>query len=145
MIYSKSSEYVIRALVYLALQESDKYVMVKTISENSEIPLPFLSKILQDIAKAKWITSKKGKNGGVKLSIDPSKLKLLDVISYIDGARDYSKCMFGHKDCSLSLKCILENKCSILKNEIYDFLNSTTIRDFTKIWKTENSEEKRIR
>jgi len=138
MLYSKSSEYVVRALVYLALQEKTDYVMIKEISEHTEIPQPFLSKIFQDISRAKWITSKKGKNGGVKLSVNPEKLKLLDIITYFDGMQDYSRCMFGHKECGVSSKCALHNKCSDLKNEIYDFLNSTTISDFTNIWKKEN-------
>jgi Rrf2 family transcriptional regulator, iron-sulfur cluster assembly transcription factor len=138
MLYSKSSEYVVRALVYLALQDKTDYVMVKEISEHTEIPQPFLSKIFQDISRAKWITSKKGKNGGVKLAVSPAKLKLLDIISYFDGSQDYSRCMFGHKECGVSDKCALHNKCSDLKNEIYDFLNSTTISDFTNIWKKEN-------
>jgi len=138
MLYSKSSEYVVRALVFLALQEEDDWVMIKTISENTDIPLPFLSKIFQDIAKANWIKSKKGKNGGVKLASHPDNIKLLDIISYFDGTRDYSKCMFGHKDCGVTYKCALHNKCSELKNEIYDFLNTTTISDFTRIWTEEN-------
>lgn len=138
MLYSKSSEYVVRALVYLSLQEKTEYVMIKEISENTEIPLPFLSKIFQDISKAKWIISKKGKNGGVKLAVNPDNLKLLDIISYFDGMQDYSRCMFGHKECGVNAKCALHNKCSDLKNEIYDFLNSTTIGDFTNIWKKEN-------
>jgi len=138
MLYSKSSEYVVRALVYLALKDNTDYIMVKEISEHTEIPQPFLSKIFQDISRAKWISSKKGKNGGVKLAVNPSNLKLLDIISYFDGMQDYSRCMFGHKECGVSSKCGLHNKCSDLKNEIYDFLNSTTIADFTNIWKKEN-------
>jgi Rrf2 family protein len=138
MLYSRSSEYVVRALVYLALQDSSTYVMIKEISEKTEIPQPFLSKIFQDISRAKWITSKKGKNGGVRLSVNPEKLKLLDVITYFDGSQDYSRCMFGHKECGVSSKCALHNKCSDLKNEIYDFLNSTTISEFTNIWRKEN-------
>jgi Rrf2 family transcriptional regulator, iron-sulfur cluster assembly transcription factor len=138
MLYSKSSEYVVRALVYLSLQDKSGFIMIREISENTEIPQPFLSKIFQDISRAKWIISKKGKNGGVKLAVNPSKLKLLDVITYFDGSQDYSRCMFGHKECSVSSKCALHNKCSDLKNEIYDFLNSTTISDFTNIWRKEN-------
>jgi Rrf2 family transcriptional regulator, iron-sulfur cluster assembly transcription factor len=138
MLYSKSSEYVVRALVYLALQDNNEYIMIKTISEYTDIPLPFLSKIFQDIAKANWILSKKGKNGGVKLAVNPAKLKLIDIISYFDGSKDYSKCMFGQKDCGVSNRCVLHNKCSDLKNEIHDFLGKTTISDFSKIWKDEN-------
>ena len=138
MLYSKSSEYVVRALVYLSLQKKDEYVMIKTVSENTDIPLPFLAKIFQDLARAKWISSKKGKNGGVKLAVDVKKLRLLDIIAYFDGKQDYSRCMFGHKDCGVSYKCALHNKCSNLKNEIHDFLHNTTISDFTRIWKEEN-------
>ena len=47
MIYSRSSEYAIRAFVHLAQVPDGKYAMVKNIAAEEEIPAHFLAKILQ--------------------------------------------------------------------------------------------------
>lgn len=133
ILNSKASEYIVRALVYLSKQNRDEYVMIKTISENTDIPQPYLSKIFQDLAKTDWIKSKKGKNGGVKLVGDTSKITLLDLVSYNDGYRVLNRCIFGHKECDENDQCSLHGKCTHLKKEIHDFLSNTTINDFSKV------------
>lgn len=133
ILNSKASEYIVRALVYLSKQDRDKYVMVKTISEYTDIPQPYLSKLFQDLAKTDWIQSKKGKNGGVKLIGDTSKITLYDLISFNDGYRVMDRCIFGHKECQETYECTLHGKCNHIKKEIQDFLHNTTINDFSKV------------
>lgn len=135
LLNSKASEYMIRAMVYLSSQRNrEGYIMVKEISEKTEIPQPFLSKIFQDLAKTSWIQSKKGKNGGVKLIGDTKKISLLDIINFSGGAIERDKCIFGHKECGAKFECSLHGKCDRLKNEIHGFLSKTTIDDFSKKW-----------
>ena len=133
ILNSKASEYIVRALVFLSKQEKDKYIMVKTKSEHTEIPQPYLSKLFQDLAKTEWIQSKKGKNGGVKLKGDTSKITLLELISFNDGYHLMERCIFGHKECQHSYECALHGRCDHLKKEIHEFLSKTTINDFSKV------------
>jgi len=137
ILNSKVTEYMVRALVYLSKQETDGYIMIKTISENTDIPQPFLSKIFQDLAKTEWVKSKKGKNGGVKLIADTSKITLLDIVDFNGGYKGKDMCIFGNKECGHSYECALHGKCTHLKQEIYDFLKNTSLNDFAKIWKFE--------
>jgi Rrf2 family transcriptional regulator, iron-sulfur cluster assembly transcription factor len=134
MLYSKYCEYVIKALSYLSLYGTgDRYVMVREISENTNIPFYFLSKIFQDLVSKNWVNSKKGKKGGFTMAIDSSKLTLLDVITWSDGIHNFSKCILGDKECGSEFKCDLHNKCSFLRNEITDFFDAMTIKDVAEI------------
>jgi Rrf2 family protein len=135
MLYSKSTEYIIRALVYLSLQDKYRLVNVKEISENTDIPRPFCAKLFQGLAKTKWVISKKGKNGGIKFVSNPKDITLYDIVNWTEGINDSDRCIFGHKICNKENKCPLHNRCHILERNIIDFFRKTTINDFTKAWK----------
>jgi len=68
MIYSRSAEYAIRALVQLAPLAPGEYALVKNISADDGIPLHFLAKILQDLARDGFLKSSKGPGGGFRLN-----------------------------------------------------------------------------
>jgi DNA-binding IscR family transcriptional regulator len=59
MIYSRSVEYAIRALVHMAQVPNGQYAMVKNIAAQEEMPLHFLAKILQQLARAGLLRSSK--------------------------------------------------------------------------------------
>ena len=135
MMYSKYCEYSIRALTYLyAKTQSDKYVMVKEISEKTNIPYHFLSKIFQDLANTNWVVSKKGKNGGFAMSIDGKKLKLMDIIQWSDGINGFNKCIIGgERVCGRDNRCLMHHRCSELRNQITSFFETMSIYDVAEM------------
>ena len=52
MLYSKSAEYAIQAMVYLAEAKSEKPVMTAKIAKDYNIPYQFLAKIVQTLVAA---------------------------------------------------------------------------------------------
>ena len=134
MLYSKYCEYVIKSLAYLSnYGVKDKYVMVREISNNLNIPHHFLSKIFQDLTATSWVVSKKGKNGGFSLAVDPNKLTLLDIIKWSDGIHNFNTCILGDHVCGENYKCTLHNRCSSLRNNITEFFDTMTVRDVAEI------------
>jgi len=134
MLYSKYCEYVIKSLAYLSnYGDKDKYVMVREISNSLSIPYHFLSKIFQDLTTTSWVVSKKGKNGGFALAIDPNKLTLLDIIKWSDGIHNFNKCVLGDHTCAENYRCSLHNRCSTLRNSITDFFDTMTVQEVAEI------------
>ncbi|MGE5410507.1 MAG: RrF2 family transcriptional regulator, partial [Clostridiales bacterium] len=64
MIYTKTGEYAIRAVLYLARQPREKLVMSAEIAKSEDIPAHYLAKILQRMAKFGYVDSFKGRGGG---------------------------------------------------------------------------------
>lgn len=64
LIFSREAEYAIQALIYLAKKESNKWVSIKEISNNLQIPQHFLGKIFQKLAQKRLLNSRKGVVGG---------------------------------------------------------------------------------
>lgn len=136
MLYSKYCEYSIRALVYLGANTQKKnYLLVKEISEKTNIPCAYLHKIFQDLASnTNWIISKKGRNGGVSMAVDSKKVKLMDIIKLCDGVQTIDKCVLGgDKKCKRNPKCNMHDQCSFILNEITAFYERMTLDVIAKM------------
>ena len=85
MIYSRSAEYAIRSLVYLARVPDGKFAMVRQIAEKERIPAHFLAKILQELTRKGLLRSSKGPSGGFALKVPARQIKLLNLVEALDG------------------------------------------------------------
>ena len=97
---SNSCRYGIRAVIYLASQPaSDGKTGIRKISNDLNLPTPFLAKILQQLAKQKILSSSKGPHGGFSLFKDPRKITLIDIVSSIDGNDVFTNCVMHNGSC----------------------------------------------
>lgn len=71
--------------MYLTAQDAEFLCSAEEISSKLKIPKEFTSKILQDLTEKGIIISRKGREGGFKLAIDPNQIKLIDIVEAIDG------------------------------------------------------------
>lgn len=132
MIYSRSSEYAIRAFVHLAQVPEGKYAMVKNIAEQEQIPAHFLAKILQQLARKGLLRSSKGPTGGFAMRADPAEVRLLDIVEALDGLAAYQKCASGLSDCNDDMPCSMHDSWVALRGRIMDYLGRNTIADLVK-------------
>ena len=132
MIYSRSAEYAIRAFVHLAQVPEGKYAMVKNIAEQEDIPAHFLAKILQQLARKGLLRSSKGPTGGFALRVEPSEIRLLDIVEALDGLAPYQQCASGLSECSDDMPCSMHDSWVGLRSRIMDYLGRNTIADLAK-------------
>ncbi len=132
MIYSRSSEYAIRAFVNLAQVPDGKYAMVKQIAAEEEIPSHFLAKILQQLARKGLLRSSKGPTGGFSLRGSADDIRLVDIVEALDGLGEYEKCASGLAECSDDMPCALHDSWKVLRSRIMDYLGRNTIADLAK-------------
>jgi len=109
-LITKDIDYAIRALSYIATGNKDETVTVTKLSKDTEIPKPFLRKILLTLGKNGFLKSFKGKPGGFKLNNDPSDILLFDIIEIFQDKFEFNKCIFKKNICPNSQKCVLKNK-----------------------------------
>ncbi|HXA07642.1 MAG TPA: Rrf2 family transcriptional regulator [Bryobacteraceae bacterium] len=132
MIYSRSSEYAIRAFVHLAQVPEGKYAMVKQIAAEEEIPSHFLAKILQQLARKGLLRSSKGPTGGFSLRVSADEVRLVDIVEALDGLGEYQKCASGLAECTDDMPCALHDSWKVLRSRIMDYLGRNTIADLAK-------------
>jgi Rrf2 family iron-sulfur cluster assembly transcriptional regulator len=127
MIYSKSSDYAIRAAIYLAQLPAGDHAMAKNIAQEEEIPAPFLAKILQELARKGILQSVKGPAGGFRLKKKASEIRLLDIVGAIDGPDEFMRGRGSSKTTGP-----LHDSWMPLHSRIMDYLERNTIGSLVK-------------
>ncbi len=130
-MFSKSCQYAIRAVVFMATNEEDgKNLGVKEIAATLNVPQQFLAKILQQLAKQKLISSIKGPNGGFYLNPENKETSILKIIECIDGPLTLNSCVLGLNKCSSKSPCPLHFSFFEYREEMRKTLADTSISDF---------------
>ena len=129
-MFSRSCQYALQAVLYITLHQKKKSnIGLKEISSSQDIPLHFLSKILQSLVKADVLTSIKGPNGGFRLNISPDELKLLEIVRIIDGLSVFERCGIGMKICSDERPCPIHNDYKKVRNKIKEIFSQKTLTE----------------
>src|SRR5512138_2295927 len=98
---SNTSKYAIRAMIYLAMHHDDGEIAgIRKVSSALELPAPFLAKILQTLTRHKLLISYKGPNGGFILGKDASKINLYEIVTVMEGADIFEKCLISTRSCN---------------------------------------------
>jgi Rrf2 family cysteine metabolism transcriptional repressor len=109
-LLTKDTDYAIRALLYLATRKKGEWVSSTEISTEDKIPLSYLRRILQVLKKEKYVDSKEGASGGLKLNKKPEKIEVIELIKLFQGELQLFDCMFRKKTCHNKNKCVLRKR-----------------------------------
>jgi len=86
MRVTKSIGYALLAVGYIARKQSaDGVVLAQAVSEEYDIPVEYLFKILHQLVRANVLRSKRGPQGGFGLAKPTNKITMLEVIEAVDG------------------------------------------------------------
>lgn len=127
MKLTKSTDAAFRILILMSSEQ--KRQNAQQISEAIQIPFNHTAKILQTLAKARFLRTIKGKGGGVELAASPDSIRLDSVISAMEGPIHLMECTI-HKDaCPLSSECSLSRKIKEAQDSMIRVFSQTTIAD----------------
>ncbi len=132
IIFSKSCEYGIQSVLYIAKVSNGQPVLLKDISETLHIPHHFLGKVLQILTRSGIIISKKGQHGGFELGDSASKITLMDIVRAIDGDSYLNECVLGFPGCCDENPCPVHDAWGKSKKSILEMLNNKTIEKLSK-------------
>ena len=133
MIFTKASEYGIKAAVYIAQQSiGNKRVGLKTIAKEIDSPEAFTAKILQTLVKDRIIKSTQGPKGGFHLETETlSNVRLLDIVISLEGPIKNNACVLGLKECSATKPCPIHHKFKAINKELIKMLSETTLDEMS--------------
>jgi Rrf2 family protein len=122
---NQTAIYAIRAMGFLAQQDTKEPILSSTIASEMSIPRNFLSKILNRLAQAGLILATRGRGGGVTLSRPKSDIYLYEVVNLFMKADDNKRCLLGMNNCDGS--CGLHLRWRIISKQFEKMLTETTI------------------
>lgn len=94
IVFSQTVEYALRAIVLLASQPHTP-MTAQRIAERTQVPAGYLSKVLQNLARAELVRSQRGVHGGFVLARSAEELTILDVVNAVDPIRRIKSCPLG--------------------------------------------------
>ncbi len=129
MIFSKSCEYALQAVLFLALHPG-RLVGLKEITANLTVPVPYLSKILQILAKRRLLYSVKGPGGGFMINPEINEPTLLHIVEAIEGPDIFDRCGIGLKLCNDENPCPIHQRYVAFRKELKNMLSEKTILEY---------------
>lgn len=130
MILSRTGEYALRAVLFLARHVDRGPTRVEDISRSISVPRNYLSKILHELGRAGVLTSSRGPRGGFVLARPANDLTLEEIIGHFDPLDDRRQCVLGREGgCSDSDPCAAHGRWSELSQRVVSFFRETTVAE----------------
>lgn len=127
MILSRTSQYAIQALIFMATQPRGVAVLNRTIAGHLGASPTYLAKVLQDLCKRNLLYSSRGKQGGFCLRKGGEKINLMQIVLITEGSGFTEGCVLGFKVCSDKKPCLMHAEWAPIRQEIVKLLQGQTL------------------
>ena len=130
-MFSKATEYAIRATIFLAQKSSEENKLgIDEISKAIDSPRSFTAKIMQLLTKDnKVVSSVRGPHGGFFLSVKAKKLPVRSILVAMGEEAILEKCVMGLKLCSEVQPCPMHAQYKVIKKELISLFTAKTIQE----------------
>ena len=129
MKISTRGRYGTRALMEMARRYGEGPVLLRDISENQQISLQYLERLMAPLAAAGLIHTTRGAKGGVWLAKQPQEIKLSRVIEAMEGPIIPVDCVGDPEVCNRSDLCASRDVWTEVQHAIYKVLDGITLAD----------------
>lgn len=127
MQLNRFTDYGLRVLMFLHVLEPEERVTIEHIATRFEIPQNHLNKVVNRLARLGWISTRPGRNGGIRLAEHDEPLRLGDVLRELEGHPSLIDC--SDPPCALRSGCRLKAALDSGRDAFYADMNRHTLAD----------------
>lgn len=132
MLYSKTAQYSIQSMLFIAANNSEQNILVRDVAKELGLPSSFLSKILQTLSRYGFLNSVKGPKGGFSLSEKGAGSTIAELVAVVDGPMNFDMCLAGFSPCNEENACPFHHEWKRIREEIRELVNSKMIFELAK-------------
>lgn len=132
MKITRAADYAIRCVLHLAKKPPREVVSRREVAEAMDIPVAFLGKIAQGLAKAGLVVVRQGAKGGYQLAKPPGRITLLDVVEALDGEIEVNDCLARPEECGRMPSCRVHRALIDIRTALRRSLEAVTFEDLAK-------------
>ncbi|MDO5142732.1 MAG: Rrf2 family transcriptional regulator [Eubacteriales bacterium] len=130
MKISTKGRYALRLMIDLAQQDTAGYIPLRDISKRQEISAKYLEQIVVQLARAGFVISTRGAQGGYQLARHPSTYTVGDILRITEGSLAPVACLENEPvRCARAADCATLGFWQGLKAAIDQYVDSVTLEE----------------
>ena len=129
MKFSTKTRYGVRAILEIAMSDSENGIYQKDIAKNQNISYKYLDHIMNSLKVAGLITKASGRKSGYVLTRKPEEITINDIHNAFEPGVCVVDCLSHNYSCKREGKCASKGFWGQLNNQIIEYLKATTVKD----------------
>lgn len=101
------TDYSLRVLIFLSLQEEGQRITISDIAKHFNIPRNHLVKVVHHLGRLNYIHTSRGKHGGIRLGMTADQIRIGDVVRQMETRLDII-------DCQAPSPCPIKPQCRLI-------------------------------
>jgi len=126
MFISKTSEYALRILTYMALHNVKQF-SAQSLYEELDIPKRYLMRLLTDLSKSGFIHATRGRSGGYVFARPLDSIFFSEIIDSVEGIQSFEGCVLGNAVCPVDKPCAMHQIWEKPKRPFLVTIKTTTL------------------
>ena len=123
-------DYALKAVLDLARHYGKDPITIHDIAKRIDAPVKFLEQVLLELKRGGFIESRRGKIGGYLLSRAPGKIKVGEVVRFMEGPIEPIACVrHGYSECRDLYKCAFRDIWHRVFQATSDIVDNVTFED----------------
>lgn len=134
MKLSTKGRYGLKAMLDLAIHNSEGQVVLKSIAERQGLSENYLEQLFSALKKAKLVKSIRGSQGGYTLGSDADKITVGHILRALEGSLAPVECVmeYGAAPCSRYEYCVTRGIWEKIRDSINTVIDSTTLENLVE-------------
>lgn len=129
MKFSTKTRYGVRAILEIALSDSENGIYQKDIAKNQNISYKYLDHIITALKVAGLVTKAGGRKSGYILTRKPEEITINDIHNAFEPGVCVVDCLSNSYHCKREGTCASKGFWGQLNKTIIEYLKSTTLKD----------------
>lgn len=131
MHLTNHTDYSLRLLIYLQVFQGEP-VSVREVAEAYGISVNHLAKVAQRLTQLGWVSSQRGRGGGLKLAEGTRELTLGHVVRTLEPKGTLVECHGADSDCPIEPACRLKSALAEAQEAFYVSLDQHTLAEMAQ-------------
>jgi Rrf2 family protein len=129
MQLTRAADYAVRVMIHLATLPAQARTLLPALATATGAPKSFLSKVLQALCRAGFITSRRGQAGGFEILPAGREASIRNVIEAIEGPISLNLCLTTGVACNRSSYCPAHPIWEKAQEAMLEVLSAETVAD----------------
>lgn len=129
---SRRLDYGLQLMIALAANDNDRPIPSARLSEQLNIPLPFLHQIAHTLMQSGLIKASPGPRGGLRLNSQPDTITVLKIAEVLEGPINIAPCVECPDSCQRQESCATQSMWDDLQSKIINYMVTHTLDELVK-------------